>query len=284
MQWQVKTLTSPTLMSPFRRQLYFIIFGTTSKWGKRFDMVLILLISTSVVLVICDSIPSIHQDFFSELNALEWAFTLLFTVEYLLRIYASPKPLRYVFSFFGLVDFIAIVPTYLALFFTGPEYFATIRAIRILRVFRVLKLAKYLLEAEELTNALKRSFPKIFVFVGTVFIITVISGTVIFLIEGPENGFTNIPTGIYWAIVTLTTVGFGDVVPTTIAGKIFASILMILGYGIIAVPTGIVSAEMVSRIKKDNKLICPDPDCDNKDHEFDSSHCRHCGSRLIQVK
>lgn len=269
-------------MRSLRDQLYVIIFGTKTKWGRRFDLFLLISITISVILVVIDSVTWINNGYRQELNIAEWFFTILFTLEYILRIYTSPKPWRYVFSFYGLIDFLAIIPTYLTFFFVGPEYLATIRTVRILRIFRVLKLTKYLWEAEELSHALKRSFPKIAVFLGAVFITTVVIGTIMFLLENSNNGFTNIPTSIYWAIVTVTTVGFGDIVPVTFMGRVLASALMILGYGIIAVPTGIVSAEMVHKKKDRNKLICSS--CNSEDHESDSSHCRHCGNELENEK
>lgn len=265
-------------MNSFKKQIHSIIFGTKIKSGKRFDIILLTFIVLSVILVVVDSVNWGNNKYRQALNIAEWVFTILFTVEYILRIYSSPKPWRYVFSFFGLIDFLAIMPTYLAAFFVGPEYFAAIRTVRILRIFRVLRLTKYLWEAEELSWALKRSFPKIAVFLGSVFIVTIVTGTLMFLIERPANGFTNIPASIYWAIVTVTTVGFGDIVPTSLMGRLLASILMIFGYGIIAVPTGIVSAEMVHKRKTHNKLICTF--CNAEDHESDSNHCRHCGNEL----
>ena len=261
-----------------REKIYTIIFGTKTKWGRRFDIILLLFIVMSVLSVILDSVSELQIRFKSILNRAEWTFTIIFTIEYILRIYASPKPSRYIFSFLGLIDFISIVPTYLGILFTGPEYLAAIRMIRILRIFRVFKLNKYLWEIEELQFAMKKSTPKIAVFLGSVFIVTVIMGTLMFLIEGPRAGFENIPIGVYWAIVTVTTVGFGDIVPASFMGKMVASILMILGYGIIAVPTGIISSEMVHRKNKSNKLICQN--CNTEDHESDSIHCRHCGVEL----
>lgn len=261
----------------FREQLYILIFGTKTKWGRRFDIILILSIITSVLLAVFDSVLTKYGQFEYGLNLAEWVFTIIFTIEYFLRIYSSPKPLRYMFSFWGIIDFISVIPTYLSIVFIGPEYFATFRIIRILRIFRVLKLTKYLWEAEELGFAVKRGLPKISVFLGSVFVVTIIAGTIMFLIEGPDNGFTNIPTGVYWAIITITTVGYGDIVPVSSLGKLFASFLVILSYGVIAVPVGIISAEM-SHKNKVSKFICPN--CNTEDHESNSKHCRHCGSEL----
>ena len=265
------------MINSFRTQLYLLIFGTKTKWGRRFDLLLILSIVASVLLVVFDSVLIIRHQFADELNLAEWFFTFLFTIEYGLRIYSSPRPLHYMFSFWGFVDFIAIIPTYLGVFFIGPEYFGTFRVIRILRIFRVLKLTKYLWEAEELGFALKRGLPKIAVFLGSVFVVTIIAGTMVFLIEGTESGFTDIPTSVYWAIVTLTTVGYGDIVPISPLGKLFTSFLMIMSYGIIAVPIGIISSEM-SHKNKISRFICSN--CNTEDHESDSTHCRHCGNEL----
>ena len=210
---------------------------------------------------------------------LEWTFTIFFTVEYVLRLVCVGRPLRYARSFFGVVDLLAILPTYVAIFIPGVHYLVVIRAVRILRVFRVLKLATYMAEVEVMMRAIRSSVRKILVFAYAVVTLTVILGSVMYLIEGPENGFTSIPRGVYWAIVTLTTVGYGDISPQTPPGQALASVVMIMGYGIIAVPTGIVTAEMTLAVRASiSGQACPD--CSAEGHDTDAAHCKFCGSRL----
>ncbi len=227
-----------------RKKLYHIIFESDTPAGKAFDVALLVAIMLSIVAVTLESVQQISQQYSQEIKIIEWFFTIIFTLEYLLRIYSAPKRLAYIFSFYGMVDFISILPTYLSLFITGTHYVLVIRGLRLLRVFRVLKLSHYLGEAEILRSALRQSAAKIIVFIGTVITLIFIIGALMYLIEGPENGFTSIPVSVYWAIVTLTTVGYGDIAPQTVLGQTIASIVMILGYGIIAVPTGIVSVEL----------------------------------------
>lgn len=257
---------------------YSIIFEAETPAGKRFDVLLLVAILFSVLAVMLESVSAISEAFGEELRILEWFFTLLFTIEYFARIYVIKKKLRYVTSFFGLVDLLSIIPTYLSLFFAGTHTLLVIRSLRLLRVFRVMKLVRYLEEAGNLSNALKASKAKIMVFLGTVFILVVLVGTVMYLIEGPEHGFTSIPTSIYWAVVTLTTVGYGDIAPETVMGQALAAVIMIMGYGIIAVPTGIVSAEMVSQARKRHTLVCAN--CLAEGHDDDAKHCKYCGAEL----
>lgn len=227
-----------------RERLFLIIFRSDTPAGKAFDVVLLIVILLSILIVMLESVRSISQEYGPFIRTFEWVVTILFTIEYLLRIYCARHRKGYILSFYGLVDFIAVIPTYLSLFVVGTQYILVVRGLRLLRVFRVLKLYHFLGEAEILGRALKQSAAKITVFLGTVITLIFIVGSLMYLIEGPENGFTSIPISIYWAIVTLTTVGYGDIAPQTVMGQMLASIVMIMGYGIIAVPTGIVSVEI----------------------------------------
>ena len=227
-----------------RKKLYRIIFESDTPAGKAFDVALLIAILLSILVVTLESVHWIMAKYNGVIKAAEWFFTILFTIEYALRIYCAPRRLRYILSFYGLIDFISILPTFLSLFVAGTQYAMVIRSLRLLRVFRVLKLTHFLGEAEVLRKALRQSAAKIIVFIGVVVTMVYIVGALMYLIEGPENGFTSIPTSVYWAVVTLTTVGYGDIAPQTIAGQMLATVVMILGYGIIAVPTGIVSVEM----------------------------------------
>jgi len=264
-------------MAPWRESLHDIIFEADTRAGKMFDVVLMILIGLSVAAVLIDSMPEVHLRHGEMFLVLEWAFTIIFTVEYLLRIYTTRKPVRYIFSFYGIIDFLAILPTYLSLIYTGTQFLLVIRILRLLRVFRVLKLARYIRASDVLRVALRSSRHKIVVFLEVVFIMVVIMGSLIYLVEGPENGFTSIPISIYWAIVTLTTVGYGDIAPVTFLGRFLASIVMITGYAIIAVPTGILSVEMV-KATNTNTRVCPD--CNYDRHDDDSVYCKKCGGEL----
>lgn len=227
-----------------KEKLYHIIFESDTPSGKAFDVALLIAILLSILTVTLESVSWIVADYGKVIKAAEWFFTVIFTVEYVLRIYCAPHRLRYVRSFYGIIDFVSILPTYLSLFVAGTQYAMIVRSLRLLRVFRVLKLTHFLGEAEVLRKALKQSAAKIIVFIGVVITLVFIVGSLMYLIEGPENGFTSIPTSVYWAVVTLTTVGYGDIAPQTVAGQTLATVVMILGYGIIAVPTGIVSVEL----------------------------------------
>lgn len=265
----------------WRRKLYTIIFEADTPAGKLFDVVLIASIILSVLAVMLDSVQSIRQDYGSQLYIVEWFFTILFTIEYVLRIACVDNKRGYIFSFFGIVDFLAIIPTYIGLFLPASRYLLVIRSLRILRIFRVLKLVQYINEANFLKEALKASRRKIFVFLFAVMTLVVIAGSLLYVVEGAENGFTSIPRSIYWAIVTLTTVGFGDIAPQTSLGQALASLIMILGYGIIAVPTGIVSYEMSNTLK--SQLISPMcPSCGKENHDIDALYCNQCGSKLLK--
>jgi voltage-gated potassium channel len=262
-----------------RASLHEIIFEADTPAGKLFDVLLIASIVISVTMVMLDSIGSIQAAYGRFLYLGEWLFTILFTIEYLLRLYSVRRPLAYATSFFGMVDLFAVLPTYLSIFFPGTQYLLVIRILRVLRIFRVLKLVQYLSEARLLSQALRASRRKIIVFLFVVSTMVVIFGALMYLIEDPESGFTSIPQSIYWAIVTLTTVGYGDISPRTGLGQFISAIIMIIGYGIIAVPTGIVTAELGQVYKKSvSTQACPE--CSAEGHDSDAKHCKYCGARL----
>ena len=272
-------IKSPGIESNFRAKLYEIIFDADTPAGKWFDIILLWAILLSVLVVFLESISGLRNSYGRMFYYLEWFFTILFSVEYLLRIISTKKPLGYVFSFYGVIDVLAILPTYLSLIITGSQYFLVIRILRLLRVFRILKLTHMMKQAAILRKALVASRGKIAVFMFAVLTLVVIIGAVMYVIEGPENGFTSIPFSMYWAIVTMTTVGYGDVSPQTTVGQIFASLVMIMGYAIIAVPTGIVSVEIADVTKKSSDVrTCPD--CLKEGHDPDAKYCKHCGSAL----
>ena len=266
----------------WRWRLYRIIFEADTPAGKAFDVALLLCIVVSVGAVLLESVADIRARYGLALRAAEWVFTVLFTVEYALRLICSPRPLAYARSFFGLIDLLATLPTYLSLVVTGAQSLIVIRALRLLRVFRVLKLVRYVGEARVLSVALRNSARKIFIFVGTVLTLQLIIGALMYLIEGEEHGFTSIPHAMYWAIVTMTTVGYGDITPHTTAGKFLASAVMLLGYGIIAVPTGIVSVELASaRSRTVTTRTCPE--CTTEGHDLDARYCKYCGAQLPEA-
>jgi voltage-gated potassium channel len=260
-----------------QNRLFVIIYGTSTREGKTFDIVLLVMILLSILTVNLETIQYFEENYRSVLIKLEWFFTILFTIEYILRIYSHPHPLKYIFSFLGIIDLLAIVPTYLSFFLMGGQYLVTLRVFRLLRVFRIFKLTGFIENANVLMDALVASSKKIIIFIMVVLSIVLISGTLLYVIEGEERGFSSIPQSIYWSIVTVTTVGYGDITPQTAAGKFIASIIMILGYGIIAVPTGIVSAEFVrGRDRKPGKsqIICAN--CSKKT-DFPGNYCSNCG-------
>ncbi|MDW2178218.1 ion transporter, partial [Vibrio sp. 1637] len=240
---------------------------------------LIIAIISSLAVLVLDSIPSVRAEWAKELKYLEYTFTGLFTIEYLLRLYCSPKPVAYAKSFYGIVDLLTIIPTYLVLFFPSASFMGVIRALRVMRIFRILKLVRYLQESNILLRSLLMARRKIFIFFTTVAILVTIFGSLIFIVEGPENGFTSIPKSIYWAIVTITTVGYGDLVPQTNLGKALASITMLLGYSILAVPTGIFTAELHQEMQS-HKVLVKCPNCSQAGHDSDAIYCKHCGSEL----
>ncbi len=266
-------------MTGIRARIHEIIFEADTPAGKMFDIALLVAIVLSVAAVLLESVSGIRQRHGTALRAVEWFFTLLFTGEYLLRLACVGRPLRYARSFFGIVDLLAIAPTYLSLFIPGAHTLIVIRALRLLRVFRVLKLAHFVGEARTLRLALRESTRKIIIFLGTVLTLVLIVGALMYLIEGEKHGFTSIPQSVYWAIVTMTTVGYGDIAPQTVIGKMLASAVMILGYGIIAVPTGIVTVELASAGKKRiSTQACPE--CAADGHDPDAVYCKYCASRL----
>jgi voltage-gated potassium channel len=260
-----------------RKKLYTIVFGSDTRGGRLFDKVLLVVIILSIASVFLESVASFRTKYLVYIQVAEWIFTVLFTLEYALRVYSSEKPLRYVLSFYGLIDLIAVLPGYLSLFFAGANYLVVIRAFRLLRVFRILKLSRYLHEGDILRKALQSSMYKITVFIASVVTLVTILGTLMYLIEGNASGFTSIPISIYWAIVTITTVGYGDISPQTPLGQFLASLLMIIGYGIIAVPTGIVSVEM-ARATDEARKKCPY--CKASIYPETARFCANCGKEL----
>jgi len=265
--------------APWRQRLHEVIFEADTPAGKAFDVVLLWAIILSVVVVSMESVHSIRSGYGSILRALEWVFTVLFSIEYLLRLLAVRRPARYARSFFGLVDLGSIVPTYLSVVVPGAQSLVVIRMLRLLRVFRVLKLARYQGAAEVLSTALRASRQKIIIFLSVVLTIDFIVGAAMYLLEGEAHGFTSIPRGVYWAIVTMTTVGYGDIAPASVPGQILAAMLMILGYAIIAVPTGIVSVEL-SKASSQGVSTQACPSCSLEGHDVDALHCKYCGTRL----
>ena len=264
-----------------RKRLAHIVFESDDWASKTFDIVLLFMIFGSIFIAILDSVGSLRARYGELFLILEWVFTILFTIEYLLRIWLSRQPRGYIFSFFGMVDLLAILPTYLSFFVLNSQLLTVIRALRLLRVIRILKLGRYVAEAEHLTKSLRASSHKIMIFVGFVLTIVLITGTLMFIVEGPDSGFTSIPVGMYWAIVTLTTVGFGDITPITPLGQLLSSLIMLMGYAIIAVPTGIVSSEMASqklKLEKSNQVVCPA--CKHTGLEKTDEYCRFCGEKL----
>jgi voltage-gated potassium channel len=262
-----------------RQRTYEIIFGHHTPAGRAFDVALILSIIVSVIVVMLESVQSIRIEHGAALRAMEWGFTILFTVEYFLRLWCSPKPARYARSFFGVVDLMAILPTYVSLILPGGQALLSVRALRLLRVFRILKLAHHVSESRLLMRALKQSRDKITVFVATILALVVILGSMMYLIEGGANGFTSIPRAVYWAIVTLTTVGYGDIAPQTNLGQALAAVVMIMGYAIIAVPTGIITVELgaVTRQARTERICAK---CSTSGHDGDAKHCKRCGAEL----
>ena len=262
----------------WRNKLYEVIFEAETVAGKTFDVLLLVMIVLSVMVVMLESVKSIRDDYGQLLLGAEWAFTIVFTIEYVLRLISVRRPLRYAKSFFGVIDLLAIIPTYASLLLPGLQYLLAIRILRLLRVFRILKLVEFITEARVITSALRASAKKISVFLLAVLTLVTIIGSIMYVIEGDNSGFSSIPTSIYWAIVTLTTVGYGDLSPQTPLGKAFASLVMIMGYAIIAVPTGIVTVELSRSNRKISTQVCPE--CHTQDHDEDAVFCKYCASRL----
>ncbi|MEQ9618608.1 MAG: ion transporter [Deltaproteobacteria bacterium] len=263
----------------WRERVHEIIFEADTPLGKLFDVVLIVSIIASVIAVMLDSVGSISARYGNVLYSLEWFFTILFTIEYVLRLVTVRRPLKYATSFFGIVDLLTVIPTYLDLLLPGARFLLVIRVLRVLRIFRVLKLAKYVGEVNMLVSAIKASSRKITVFLFAIVTIVVVLGSLMYMVEGAENGFTSIPLSVYWAIVTLTTVGYGDLSPQTSLGQTLAVVVMISGYSIIAVPTGIVTAELSQSYKRGvTTRSCMH--CSREGHDLDAKHCKYCGEEL----
>lgn len=264
----------------WRTRLHNTIYESNTVAGKIFDIALLLMIIMSIAVVMLDSVQGYHQKYGHVFHLLEWIFTILFTIEYILRLVSIKKPAMYITSFFGVIDLLAILPSYLSVFFIGAQSLMVLRALRLLRVFRIFKLTHFLTEIDFLRTAIAASLKKITIFMLIVLFTVIILGSVMYLVEDGENGFANIPDSIYWAIVTITTVGYGDIAPVTPIGKFIASIMMFIGYGILAVPTGIVTNEMVNatRTRGHGHETCPG--CGREGHDRDAVYCKYCGTKL----
>lgn len=263
-------------MKQLRTKIFEVVFEADTSTGKLFNLSLLITICLSVLVVVLESVPSISENHLGLLKVLEWIFTIIFTVEYIFRIVVTDKPIKYIFSFFGIIDLLAILPTFIIIFFSGAHSLLIIRAFRLLRVFRILKITRYSNAGRSLGRALIASRAKIGVFLFAVVMVVIFFGTIMYLIEGEKNGFTSIPKAIYYTIVTLTTVGFGDITPQTALGQFLSSIVMILGYAIIAVPTGIISVEIAKNAT--NTQVCPN--CLWSGHDDDASYCKKCGAEI----
>ncbi len=263
----------------WKHRIHEIIYEADTKAGKIFDVILLIAIIASVLFVMLESVSSIDDKYHDLLNISEWVITILFTIEYILRLISIQKPFKYIFSFYGIIDLLSTIPKYLSFVLVGSHNLAALRALRLLRIFRILKLARYIGASNRLLLALRASKAKIAVFIFFIVIICIILGTVMYMIEGAENGFTSIPRSVYWAIVTLTTVGFGDIAPQTPQGQLIASIIMILGYGIIAIPTGIVSSQM-TKIDSIHTNTQSCPNCLAENHNDKADFCYNCGNKI----
>lgn len=269
----------PSSLSPTQRRIHDIIFEADTFWGKVFDIALLVCISLSVLITALDSVEALHTQYQQLFAGLEIAFTALFSVEYILRLYCVARPINYALSFYGIIDLVAILPNYISLLFPGAHFLSIIRIIRFLRVFRILKLAHFLREATVLVDSLKKSIKRIAVFTLFIFIAVICIGSIMYVIEGGKNGFTSIPVSVYWAVVTMTTVGYGDISPQTPLGQFFSFWVMLLGYGVIAIPTGIVTSEIISSSKKKvTTQVCPF--CCKEGHDHDAIYCKYCGKPL----
>ncbi len=268
-------------LTPLQRSIHTIIFEADTPAGKRFDISLLIFIVLSILLVNLESVPSINSNYGHVLYTMEWILTIFFTVEYILRIYCSLKPKNYIFSLYGIIDLLAILPTYLSIFIVGTNSLIIIRALRLLRVFRIFKMVGFMNQGSFIINALKASRDKIFIFLFFIFVMVNIVGSIMYLVEGGSNsGFDSIPRSIYWAIVTMTTVGYGDISPVTEFGQFIAAVVMIMGYAVIAVPTGIVSSEMVRGKKKEDISTQVCMNCGKEGHDVDATYCKYCGSSI----
>ncbi len=261
-----------------KKKIHQIIFGADTKAGKLFDIMLFVTIIISVVIVMLDSVYELHLKYGRLFLLIDWIITIIFTMEYILRIYSVKKPFKYIFSFYGIIDLLSILPTYISLFLTGTHFLIVIRMLRLMRIFRVFKLARYVKASNVLLIAFVNSRRKILVFLEVVLIIVVITGAFMYLVEGPETGFTSIPKSIYWAIVTITTVGYGDIAPQSVLGQTIASMLMLVGYAIIAVPTSILGSEFIKEKLRKNTHVCGY--CQFSGHDDDAEYCKMCGEKL----
>lgn len=278
MQHPAKSLGKP--LDGWRLKLYTIIFEADTTAGRRFDQWLIIAILISIAVVVADSVEPIRSTFHNPLLALEWGFTLLFTAEYIARLICVRHPLRYALSFYGIVDFLAILPTYLALLVPEAHALIDVRILRLLRIFRILKLAAFMWEYQRLGSALYASRRKIMVFLSVVLMIVLIMGTLMYVVEGPSHGYTSIPVSVYWAITTMTTVGFGDITPQTDLGRLIASLMMLLGWGTLAVPTGIVTSELTMQRMQEKPTTRTCHECLTEGHAAEAKYCMHCGATL----
>ncbi|MCF7971560.1 MAG: ion transporter [Methylococcaceae bacterium] len=269
-------------LSPWREALNTVIFGAETYAGKLFDIILIISISISVLVVMLSSVEAFYARYASLFFYIEWAFTLLFTIEYIFRLIAVRQPKLYVRSFFGVIDLLSLLPSYIGLILPNVKYLLIIRILRLLRIFRIFKLAEYMEEAEVLMTALKSSWHKILVFLYVVLTLAIVFGSLLYVVEGSSAGFTSIPKAVYWAIVTLTTVGYGDIAPQTPLGQIIAASIMIMGYGILAVPTGIYSAELIKHYQADKLVNHACSNCGQIGHDRDAVFCKYCGSTIEQ--
>ncbi|MEO8836756.1 MAG: ion transporter [Caldimonas sp.] len=272
----------PAEGAAWRARWFHVIFGHEDAAGRLFDIVLIGAILASIVVTVLDSVASLHLHLGAWFLGLEWLFTLAFTFEYAVRLAVVTRPTRYASSFFGVVDLLSVLPTWISLAVAGSQYLLVIRALRILRIFRILKLSRYVGEADLLWTTLVRTRRKILIFVSTILTLVLIFGALMYLIEGPQHGFTSIPTSMYWAVVTMTTVGFGDITPQTVLGQVLTSLIMLVGYSIIAVPTGIFTAELASGILA-NKKSTPCRSCAEASHDTDAQFCKICGEPLAEA-
>ena len=271
-----------SIFNTFRQKTNIIIYGTNTASGRFFDLVLLGVILVSIVIVMLETVKGIDTKYHNELIVLEWVITIFFTIEYILRVISIKKPLKYIFSFYGIIDLIATIPMYFSLFFVGTSVLTILRALRLLRLFKILKHPQFSSQSTHLKEAMIASRGKILIFIYFMLISSIIIGSIMYVVEGDEGGFTSIPISIYWTIVTLTTVGYGDISPITPLGQAIASVVMIMGYGVIAVPTGIVSAEFANSNRKKTKeeRINPCSVCGTEGHEFDAKYCYHCGTKL----
>jgi voltage-gated potassium channel len=276
-----KKTRDKSFFEKIKQQINIIIHGVNTPAGKAFDIVLLFVILLSVLLVLLETVKDLDLKYHDILVYLEWIITIIFTIEYILRVISTRKPLKYIFSFYGVIDFISILPMYLSFFIPSTKILSVVRALRLLRLFRILNLGKFTGQASELKLAINASRTKITVFVFFVCVISILLGAVMYVVESEESGFTSIPSSIYWCIVTLTTVGYGDIAPITTLGKFIASFIMILGYGIIAVPTGIVTAEIASGKNKRKLSIPPCPTCKSQPLTEYAKFCHNCGTKLI---